>query len=83
MSSLATPGGRWTRVVLDSARLLRFVDGLIVDGVAIAGLHLDVEPWGLDEWSSSKSALLDGYLRFVAWTERSRGHAGFFGAADV
>ena len=58
---------------MDAARLLRFVDGLVEGGVAISGLHLDVEPWGLDEWASSKSALLDGYLRFVAWMERSRG----------
>lgn len=57
---------------VDAARLLRFVDGLVGDGVDVASLHLDVEPWGLEQWSVSKAELLDGYLRFVAWTERTR-----------
>jgi hypothetical protein len=61
---------------VDAARLLRFVNDLIDDGVDVASLHLDVEPWGLEEWSRSKVELLDAYLRFVAWTERTRVELG-------
>ncbi len=60
----------------DATRLLAFVDGLVEDGVVISSLHLDVEPWGLDEWATSKEELLDGYVRFVEWVERSRSSLG-------
>lgn len=61
---------------VDAARLLRFVHDLIDDGVDVASLHLDVEPWGLEEWSTSRVELLDAYLRFVAWVERTRADLG-------
>ncbi len=57
---------------VDVERLLRFVAGLVDEGVAIAGLHLDVEPWGLEAWAGSKDELVEQYLRFVIWTERIR-----------
>lgn len=32
----------------------------------IASVHLDVEPWGLDQWSEQKSELVTSFLDFVA-----------------
>ncbi len=60
----------------DVARLLTFVDGLVDEGVAISSLHLDVEPWGLEEWADSKAELIDAYLRFVSWVEGGRSESG-------
>lgn len=36
------------------------------DDAAIESLHLDVEPWGLEEWAELKSTLVVDYVEFVS-----------------
>ena len=57
---------------LDTAALLSFVARQRAAGLQIVSLHLDVEPWGLDEWASDKVALLGEYLDYVDDVERLR-----------
>lgn len=57
---------------VDADAVLGFVADLDDDGAGLAGLHIDAEPWGLDEWHDNKSALSVAYLDFVDHVEQQR-----------
>jgi hypothetical protein len=61
---------------VDTDRVLQFVLDLNAHADLIAGLHLDVEPWGLEEWSDSRESLVMSYLRFVSHVEERRTDVG-------
>ena len=57
---------------VDADAVLDFVDELDVDGTPLASLHIDAEPWGLDEWPERKTELSVAYLEFVEHLEQRR-----------
>ena len=57
---------------VDAEAVLQFVADLDADGAAPASLHIDAEPWGLDEWHDNKSELSIAYLEFVDHVEQQR-----------
>ena len=61
---------------VDADAVLRFVADLDDDGAGLAGLHIDAEPWGLDEWQENKSELSVAYLEFVDHVEQQRIRSG-------
>ncbi|HEY6531484.1 MAG TPA: hypothetical protein VIY72_04215 [Acidimicrobiales bacterium] len=58
---------------VDASSVVAFVDELHDRGAALASLHVDAEPWGLEEWPTMKSELTTAYLEFVEHLEAERG----------
>lgn len=57
---------------IDAAAVLDFVAELEADDAALAGFHVDAEPWGLPEWADLKTELSVAYLEFVEHLEGRR-----------
>jgi hypothetical protein len=57
---------------VDADAVLDFVGDLEAGDAALAGLHVDAEPWGLDEWAEGKTELSVAYLEFVEHLEDRR-----------
>jgi hypothetical protein len=58
---------------LDAAAVLDFVADLNDDpDTGLAAMHIDAEPWGLEEWHDAKSELSVAYLEFVEHLEQHR-----------
>lgn len=66
----ALAGDPWwgsTDGLRDASLVLARLDAVNANAAEpIASVHLDVEPWGLDEWSTSKESLTRSYIDFVA-----------------
>ncbi|MCP5026633.1 MAG: hypothetical protein GY929_10145 [Actinomycetia bacterium] len=75
----AVAGDPWWPSVPDNpevARLLGFAAALQAPAGPLVAVHLDVEPWGLDEWATSRAPLTNGYLEYVAFVEGQRSAVG-------
>jgi hypothetical protein len=56
----------------EAAAVLDFVAEANRNGTAVSSIHIDAEPWGLDEWRTQRDGLTVAYLDLVASLERHR-----------
>ena len=72
-------GDRWwpsPQGAIDAGQVLRFVAEANHSRVVISSLHVDAEPWGLDEWPDMKEELATAFLDLVATMEDLRIEVG-------
>jgi hypothetical protein len=60
----------------DVEKILAFVADLQEPGGPLVSVHLDSEPWGLDEWHTQRSRLTTAYLDYVQFVEELRDELG-------
>lgn len=54
-------------------KIMTFVAGLQAPAGPLVAIHLDSEPWGLDEWHTQRAQLTTDYLDYVRFVEDLRG----------